>query len=80
MEVLIVGVLCGSAFVVSALLWHVHVRPDLVLDLLHDPSRPSPPPDPRAVALLRWALSFAVLSLGFLTGAALSFLTATQGR
>lgn len=77
-EVLIVGVCCGLSFVASSLLWYLHVRPDLVLDLMSDERRDDH--DPRVVAWLRWVLSVVVLVLGFLTGALMAFLTATQGR
>ena len=78
-EVAIVGVCCGASFVCAALLWYLHVRPDLVLDLLTD-DRNGQEHHPRLIAGLRWALSVMVLGLGFMTGAAMAFLTATQVR
>lgn len=78
-DVVLVASLCGLGFVAASLLWHLHVRPDLVLSLW----RPAhgdglDDPDPHTVGWLRWALGGLVFFFGFLAGAALSFLTATR--
>ena len=73
---LIVGAVCASSFVASALLWHLWVAPELVLSLL-DEGAGRAEPDPRAVRWLRWALGALVVLVGFVTGAVLAFLAAT---
>lgn len=77
MELAIVGGLCGAGFVTSALLWHLQVRPEVVLSLWDDEPRSGVDPK-AALRALRVLLGVAVLSLGFVTGAVLAFLSATR--
>ncbi len=81
MDVLIVAVVFGLAFGVSAVLWHAWVHPELVFSLLDREAgtRPAPGLDVRAVAWLRFALGMTVLLVGFLTGAVVVLLSQTGG-
>lgn len=78
----ILGACCAMAFVLSTLLWHLYVHPELVLSMfdrdrgVHD--LPADPIDPRTLRALRAALGAAVVAIGFLTGAAVAFLSATS--
>ncbi len=81
MEILVVGVLSGLGFLLSTLLWHVYVQPDVVLSLLDDhavSAGPAKEADERSLRWIRGLLAVLVLASGFLTGAALAFLTATD--
>lgn len=80
MDVVIVALVFGLAFGVSAVLWHAWVHPELVLSLLdhRGAARPSAL-DPRAVAWLRVALGMTVLLVGFVTGAVVVLLSQTGG-
>lgn len=79
MDVMIVALVFGLAFGVSAVLWHAWVHPELVLSLLDGGATRPSALDPRAVAWLRFALGMTVLLVGFLTGAVVVLLSQTGG-
>jgi hypothetical protein len=79
-EILALGAISALAFVLSTLLWHVHVHPEVVLSMFDDSGFTAEAWGPQqrqsAVRLIRWTLGVAVFAVGFIAGAALSFLSA----
>lgn len=81
MDVVMVSMLAGVGFALSTLLWHLRVQPEVVVSLFRSRSltdEGSHELDPRVVRGLQWVLGGLVVAVGFLTGAALSFLAATS--
>lgn len=83
MEAVLLAAVCGLAFVLSTLLWHLHVHPDVVLSAFEErgftSSAWASDRGEAAVRWVKWALGLAVFAVGFIAGAALAFLSATGG-
>lgn len=83
MEAVLLGAVCALAFVLSTLLWHLHVHPEIVLSAFEEGGFTGEAwpreHDEVAVRWIRWTLGIAVFAVGFIAGAALAFLSATPG-
>jgi hypothetical protein len=82
MELGVLVALCGLAFSLSTLLWHVLVQPHVVVSLFQMDGLTDQDWEGReqeaGLRALRWSLGAAVVAVGFITGATLSFLAATS--
>jgi hypothetical protein len=78
-DALLVGLLTALGAMLGMVAWHLLARPEAVFALWRDPAEPWPDEHEGTVAALRTAVLALVFLVGFLTGLALSFLTATSG-
>ena len=82
MDFVLLVPLCGIAFAISTLLWHLLVQPHVVISLFNRGEVTEGDWADReleaALRGLRWSLGSAVFAVGLITGATLSFLAATS--
>lgn len=83
-EALIVGGLCAISVVLSSMLWHLWVHPDLVLSLLAEAPDGEDEAHHRlraAAALrgMRWGAAVMVFATGFVTGVSVALLAHANG-